>query len=125
MNGRTAQRIRERTFDMHPQKSSRVWQIRTQTVLAPGTALTQPSYTDTYSTINPVEEEVGEREAEYIGSNVLAGDVKLRLPGSLAITEKTVLTCDGLVVDIKKLDRWYHGGEVQEYRLYVAMKRSA
>ena len=75
--------------------------------------------------ISPIEEEVGEREALFVGHNIMAGDLKLKLPGTLDINEQTELVCDGQAVDIKKLDRFYQRGVVQEYRLYVTRRREA
>ncbi|MFA5344437.1 MAG: hypothetical protein WC381_10805 [Kiritimatiellia bacterium] len=119
MNGDTAQKVRTNTYRMHPQKSARVWYICVRTLVPATNSYTQPSYIETLTRIYPVEEEVGEREAQYVGGNVLAGDIKLKLDGSITITEQTTLRCDDKVANIKKLDRFFNGGLVQEYRIYV------
>lgn len=123
MSTTLAQALLARSLEHHPQKSGRVWELVTTTgTVTAATVTTQGTTAIERTVIHPLEEEVGEREAEYIGHNVLAGDLKLKLPGTLVITEQAELLCDGQAVDIKRLDRFYHNHQVQQYRLYVALR---
>lgn len=118
-----AQSLVARSMAAHPQKSGRVWELITTTgAVTAATVTTQGKTSISRTVIHPMEEEVGEREAEYIGHNVLAGDLKLKLPGTLELSEQSELMCDGQSVDIKRLDRFYHNNQVQQYRLYVALR---
>ena len=118
-NGETAQKVRANTYARHYQKSARVWQLVTRTLVPAANSYTQPTYSEVVTRIYPVEEEIGEREAQYGPGNLLVGDIKLKIDGSVTINEDTTLLCDSKVANIKHLDRFYNGTIVQEYRIYV------
>ena len=123
MSGITAQKLMAQAVKRHPLKDGRRWAIRQVTETQAGSALNQPEYSTVDIPVEPMVQLVDEREAEYIGHNVMAGDLKLHLPGSLEISLETVLVCDGVEVDIRKVDALYHGGLVELYRVYVHRKQ--
>jgi len=119
MSGDLAQKVLARSIRHHPRKDGRAWAIRTVTATVAATLLKQAqnSYVDT--PISPIVEVITEREAEYIGLNLRAGDLRLTVEGGFDITPETVLICDGETVDILKSDPVWHGGEIQQHKLYV------
>jgi hypothetical protein len=119
VSGITAQKLMAQAVRRHPLKDGRSWAIRQVTQTSDGDALSQPEYTTVDIPIEPMVQLVDEREAEYIGHNVLAGDLKLHLPGTPAITLETVMVCNGIEVDVRKVDCIYHGGLVELHRVYV------
>ena len=123
MSGITAQKLMAQAVKRHPLKDGRSWAIRQVTETTSGSALSQPEFTTVDIPIEPMVQLVDEREAEYIGHNVMTGDLKLHLPGTPGISLETVLVCDSMEVDIRKVDALYHGGLVELYRVYVHRKQ--
>lgn len=123
-----AQILISRSIAASRKKSGDEWCIRVQSTATAETAFTRPSFNTEDIPISPIEEEVGEREAMFAGHNVLTGDIKLRMGAifwhgeQVPIDEKTILLCNGVEADVKKVDRFFNHNVVQEYRLYVSKR---
>jgi len=119
MTGETAQKFNSRAIARHHLRDSRTWTIRTGVAITPGDAITQPTVTPTYTQFYPLLSVINEYEAENIGQNVLAGDLRLIADGALTINATTKLYCDGKEVDIIRVVPEYINGVVTQYKLYV------
>lgn len=120
---RTAQKAMAHAIRRHPAKSAKQWELITLVETTPGTVLTQPVWEETATPIEPLEEEVDERELMANGVLERGGVFKLWLPGHLELTEESVLRCDGQTVDIVRFLPIDLRGNVEYYRIYVKRRQ--
>lgn len=120
MHGLLAQGMLARSIREHPRKDGRSWAIRVVTLTNPGDLISQPQYSYADTAFDPIVEVITEEEAPYLGvANIRAGDLRLTIEGQLTITTETKLVCDGQEVDVLKSDPVWHGGLVQQHKVYV------
>lgn len=118
-----AQKLARRGLRRHRRKTGRVWQI-----VVPGPAIDlgpgkQPARSMQTIEIHPVEELVGEREAQHYGFRHRSGDRKLLLPGDLDLSLMSKLTCDGETVNVIRMPENPHAG-ISEYHVLFVNVRS-
>jgi hypothetical protein len=118
--GTLPQNVIARAIARHPHKDGRLWQLRVPGASSGGSAIAQGQISFTLVDIDPVVQLITEREAGFVGQNIVAGDLRLILNGLTPYTEHSNIVCNGETVDVLRVIPVYNeAGVVQQYKIYV------
>lgn len=119
-SGTTAKKLNSRSYRRHPFKDSSVWEVVTGSMTTASTVLKQGVANTTKEQFYPTVHEINEHEAANLGANIRSGDLRLGVDGFVHdFTLKTPILCDGDPVDVKRVKKRKHLGEVVGYNIYV------